>query len=66
MSFRGASPIGPALVSQEHKWEIGCDHVALKDVLAILRDVTGGTIRTFRVPENPYHRLFVIALTVRK
>lgn len=56
----------PALVCQEHKWEIGRDHVGLKDVLTILRDVTGGTIRTFRVPENPHHRMFVIALTARK
>jgi len=51
----------PRLSSQEHRWEIGCDSVGVKDVIGVILETTGGKVRTYRVPENPYHRFFVVS-----
>lgn len=47
----------------EHYWEVNKAGYALKRVLRDLETHSGGRIqRSFRVPEFPYHRFFVIAL----
>lgn len=45
-----------------HYWEIGYSETPLKLVANAIVDVVGGVrVRTWRAPENPYHRFFSIA-----
>lgn len=50
----------PATMDPQHYWEIGCGSVGLADVVALMREITGVSPKTYRVPENPYHRFFVL------
>jgi SAM-dependent methyltransferase len=43
-----------------HYWEIGYPETPLKRIVRVIRDSDLRIARTWRVPENPYHRFFVI------
>lgn len=55
----------PRPLDPQHFWEIGCGEVGLQDVLQVFREATGHYPRTYRVPENPYHRFFISRLEDR-
>jgi hypothetical protein len=42
-----------------HKWEIGFDGTPLRTVRGVLEQ-QGRIVRSWRVPENPWHRFFVL------
>ncbi len=44
----------------EHYWELNKKGYALNKVVYDLKSISGATLKkTYRVPENPYHRFFV-------
>lgn len=50
----------PYVLDPQHYWEIGQGDVGKRDVLGVIREVTGVACRTYRVFENPYHRFFIL------
>jgi ubiquinone/menaquinone biosynthesis C-methylase UbiE len=44
----------------EHYWEIGKGDYPLKRILKIIREVKFNISYTYRIFENPYHRLFIL------
>jgi 2-polyprenyl-3-methyl-5-hydroxy-6-metoxy-1,4-benzoquinol methylase len=44
----------------EHYWEIGKKHYPLNRILASITHSGFKCYKTYRVPQNPYHRMFVL------
>lgn len=44
----------------EHHWEIGKNGYPLQAALAVMRSVGFSVAKTYRVWENPYHRVFLL------
>lgn len=52
--------LGPYEYDGEHFWEIGFKGTRYKDVLAGIRSAGLGVIRTYRIPDLPYHCCFFL------
>lgn len=53
-----SKPIIP--YSKVHFWEIGMKGYSLKKVTRCIKDTGLNILKTYRVPENPYHRFFIL------
>ena len=46
-------------VCKDHLWEINMKIAPLKRIIKCIEDAKLALIKTYRVPENPYHRFFI-------